>query len=196
MSLRVEALSGAALQAALPDLARLRIEVFRAFPYLYEGSLDYERSYLSHFAASEGAALIAALDGAEIVGVSTAAPLASQAEETIAPFRARGMDVGRIFYFGESVLRAGYRGRGIGVSFFELREAAARKAGATLASFCAVARPETHPARPADHAPLDAFGRRRGFAKVDGMIGAFSWREVGDAGESDHAMQFWSKRLT
>ena len=40
--MKVRPLSGADLDAALPALARLRIEVFRAYPYLYEGSLAYE----------------------------------------------------------------------------------------------------------------------------------------------------------
>ena len=46
MAVEVKALSGDDLQAALPDLARLRIAVFRAFPYLYEGSEAYEQDYM------------------------------------------------------------------------------------------------------------------------------------------------------
>ena len=55
MSLRVETLTGDALTAALPDLARLRIAVFRAYPYLYEGDPDYERRYIQAYADSPGA---------------------------------------------------------------------------------------------------------------------------------------------
>lgn len=36
--------SGAEVESLLQDLAELRIEVFRSFPYLYEGSLDYEKN--------------------------------------------------------------------------------------------------------------------------------------------------------
>lgn len=41
MSVTVHALSGAALGTVLPDLARLRIGVFRAFPYLCDGDEAY-----------------------------------------------------------------------------------------------------------------------------------------------------------
>ena len=34
------------LAGFIPDLAALRIRVFREFPYLYEGTTDYEREYL------------------------------------------------------------------------------------------------------------------------------------------------------
>ena len=46
MSFVIETLTGEALQRALPDLARLRIEVFREWPYLYDGTLDYERTFM------------------------------------------------------------------------------------------------------------------------------------------------------
>ena len=48
MSIEVLALTGDALEAALDDVARLRIAVFRAWPYLYDGHLDYERRYLEN----------------------------------------------------------------------------------------------------------------------------------------------------
>lgn len=195
MSIRVEALTGARLQAHLPDVARLRIEVFRAFPYLYEGDLDYEARYMSSFATSRDAVIVGAFDGDEIVGASTAAPLALQMEEVVAPFRARAMDLSRIFYFGESVLKSGYRGQGIGVRFFALREAQARACGAQVAAFCAVVRAADHPARPAVYVPLDAFWRKRGYAPATGLTCEISWREIGEAGETPKLMQFWTKTL-
>ena len=72
MTVRVAPLTGAALQAALDDLAALRIAVFAAYPYLYAGSLDYERRYLAEFTASPDAVLVAARDGARIIGAATA----------------------------------------------------------------------------------------------------------------------------
>jgi GNAT superfamily N-acetyltransferase len=61
------------------------------------------------------------------------------------PFAARGIDVTRLFYFGESVLLPEYRGHGIGHAFFDAREAAARRAGASAACFAAVVRAPDHP---------------------------------------------------
>lgn len=37
----VRALTGLDLDAALDDMARLRIKVFRDWPYLYDGDVDY-----------------------------------------------------------------------------------------------------------------------------------------------------------
>lgn len=193
--IRIERLTGARLQAHLADVARLRIEVFRAFPYLYDGDMDYEARYVASFAASPNALIVAAFDGASVVGASTAAPMATQMDEVTAPFRARGEDLSRYFYFGESVLRESYRGRGIGVRFFEEREAHARACGAEVAVFCAVIRAPDHPARPKDYVALDEFWRHRGYAPAPGLLCHIGWREIGERQESPKAMQFWTKRL-
>ena len=63
-------LTGDALETALDDLARLRIEVFRDWPYLYDGDVEYERKYLSGY-THPTAIVVAAFDGPRIVGAST-----------------------------------------------------------------------------------------------------------------------------
>lgn len=191
MTLAVRPLTGDALRAALGDLARLRIAVFAAFPYLYFGSEDYEREYLAEFTAAPDAVLVAAFDGERIVGAATASPLIAQDDYIRAPFERLGIDPAPVFYFGESVLLPEYRGQGIGHAFFDQREAAARAYGASHASFCAVVRPADHPQRPADYVPLDAFWQRRGYAPVPGLTGEFHWQEHGEAGESAKPMQYW-----
>ncbi len=195
MSLRVEPLTGARLQAHLPDVARLRIEVFRAYPYLYDGDADYERQYIAAFSASPQSVIVAAFDGDEVVGASTAAPLSAQVNDITVPFRQKGEDLSAHFYFGESVLRPRYRGQGIGVRFFEVREVHARVCGARYAVFCAVVRSADHPGRPRGYEPLDAFWGKRGYAVQPGLICNMSWKEIGAAEESPKQMQFWMKRL-
>lgn len=178
------------------DLAALRIEVFRAFPYLYEGDAAYERDYLATYMRSPGAVIIGALDGDRLVGAATATPLAEHREEFAAPFAERGLDVDDLFYFGESVLKSGYRGQGIGVRFFEERERAAREAGFGRCVFSAVVRPADHPMRPAGYAPLDRFWENRGYERIEGLVTGFSWRDIGNDAETEKPMEYWMKALS
>lgn len=194
MSIAVRTLTGAEVAAALGDLAALRIAVFAAFPYLYDGDLAYEADYIREFADEPGSVIVAAFDSARIVGAATASPMAAQKAEFQAPFAARGMDARRLFYFGESVLLPEYRGHGIGHAFFDHREAAARAGGANAACFAAVVRPEDHPARPAGYRPLDAFWTKRGYAPVAGFVTELAWKEHGEAGESPKPMQYWLRQ--
>lgn len=192
----VRRLARAEAEAAFDDLARLRIEVFRDFPYLYDGDLDYERRYLATYTRSPGAVVIGALDGGRLVGAATASPLADHFDAFAAPFAAHGLDPAAFFYFGESVLETGWRGRGVGVRFFEEREAAAREQGFAACVFSAVVRPADHPARPAGYRPLDGFWSRRGYARIDGLTTGFSWRDLGETGETVKPMEYWSKPLS
>jgi GNAT superfamily N-acetyltransferase len=193
--LRIEALTGEALAEALPDLARLRIAVFRAWPYLYEGDPEYERNYIRAYAESPGALVVGAFDGDRIVGASTAAPMEDHAAEFAAPFQAHGYTLGDILYCGESVLLPDYRGRGAGHAFFDAREAHGRALGRRLICFCGVVRDPSDPRRPPDYAPLDPFWRKRGYEKVEGLTAEYRWREIGAAEESAHVMQFWLRAL-
>jgi len=192
-AIRFETLSGDALRAWLPRLAGLRIAVFREWPYLYDGDPGYEERYLAAYAESPGAAVIAAVDGERAVGCATCQPMREATPRVREAFLSRGLDPARWCYFGESVLLPAYRGRGIGVRFFALREAHARALGLAAAAFCAVTRNENDPRRPADYVPLDAFWRRRGYVPRPDISVIFEWKEVGEDRETPHALGFWVK---
>lgn len=195
MSVTVATLTGADIVPVVDALAGLRISVFRDFPYLYDGDRAYEARYLGDFLAIPGAAVVAARDGRALVGAATCAPLAGEVDAFRQPFEDAGMDVSRICYFGESVLRPDYRGQGIGHRFFDGREAHARAFSLEYASFCAVIRPDDHPLRPAGYRPLDAFWEKRGYARADGLTCRFSWRDIGEREETEKSMQFWMRAL-
>ncbi|MBU3028842.1 GNAT family N-acetyltransferase [Paracoccus marinaquae] len=194
MSVTTRVLTGDALAAALPDVARLRISVFRDWPYLYDGDADYEDDYLRAY-QSPGAVVVAALDGDRIVGAATGAPMADHAADFGAAFALWPEPLSQIFYCAESVLLPEYRGRGIGHAFFDLREAHARGLGLRWSAFCSVIRPDDHPARPADYRPLNEFWRKRGYTPLPGVTASFSWKDLGQTAETEKQLQFWMRPL-
>ena len=197
MTLRIETFVGPAIAAHVPALARLRMTVFHDWPYLYQGDEAEERAHLAAFAASPDAALVAAFLGDCAVGFSTCLPLRHEKANVRAPFEARGWDLTRFCYFGESVLLREQRGQGAGVAFFAGREAHARTLdGCDATTFCAVRRAADDPRRPADAAPLDEFWRHRGYARLDGMSCEMSWPEVAGAASVAHTLDFWAKSLS
>lgn len=188
-------LTGAALDAALDDVAALRITVFRDWPYLYDGDLDYERRYMESYRNSDGAVLVGAFDGPRLIGAATGTPMKDHADDFAAAFAGTGINLDTVFYCAESVLLADYRGRGIGHRFFDLREDHARTLGFSHAAFCGVIRPEDHPQRPATYRPLDAFWRKRGYGPLAGVIAEFRWKDVDQAEETAKRLQFWMREL-
>ncbi|MFD1882562.1 GNAT family N-acetyltransferase [Paracoccus pacificus] len=194
MKVSVRPLTGEALAAALPDLAKLRIAVFRDWPYLYDGDLAYERRYLSGYARPE-AIVIGAFDGTQLVGAATGMPMRCHADEFECAFTGRPEPIDDIFYCAESVLLPQYRGQGLGHAFFDGRERHARALGKRWSAFCSVQRPVDHPARPAGFRPLDEFWRKRGYAPLPGAIAHLAWKDVGETSETRKSLQFWSRAL-
>lgn len=204
-------LTGPHLRPLINALARLRITLFREWPYLYDGSFEYERKYLQTYIESPEAVAVLVFHpdvpkslsaeelaqfGDQLIGASTGLPLSDETAELRQPFEAAGHDPGRVFYFGESLLLPEFRGHGIGHRFFDCREAFARALGhIDICTFCAVQRPEDHPARPADYQPLDAFWTGRGYAPDERLQTTYRWQDVGEKQESAKLMQYWLRQL-
>lgn len=196
MDLKVTAVTGDDITPYLDDLAQLRMTVFHDWPYLYDGTVAYEKDYLATFSAAKGAVCVIALDGKKVIGAATAAPMIEHADEFGAPFEAAGYNLKDIFYCSESVLLTDYRGHGLGHAFFYEREAHAKRLGGfTHSTFCRVIRPDDHPLKPASYRALDGFWRKRGYQPVDGLIATYTWKDIGEAEDTEHKMQFWMKPL-
>lgn len=188
---------GAAIAPFIDDLARLRLTVFREYPYLYDGTLDYEARYLATYAESAESLFVLVFDQGRVVGASTGLPLADETDAFQRPFLDQGWDPARIFYFGESVLLPAYRGGGLGVRFFAEREAYARALGRfQWCAFCAVERPDDHPRRPPGYQPLHGFWARRGYRHHPALRTEYHWRDLDEREESAKPMSFWLKELT
>lgn len=195
MSLTIRIADGAAIEPHVEHLARLRIEVFAEYPYLYAGNRRYEEKYLRSYVECAEARVILAFDADECVGASTVMPLRFAEEAVRAPFVGAGYRLESIDYFGESVVRRSYRGRGLGVRFFEEREKHALEHGLELCVFCAVDRDAADPRRPSDYRGNDAFWSKRGYRRASELRSAFSWPDLGEERSTEKSMTYYVKTL-
>lgn len=190
----VRTLRGAQATPWLDDLARLRIDVFAAWPYLYAGTADYERRYLEAYTRAPSMLLILAEHDGRIVGASSAMRLADESPNMRAPIEAAGLDPATICYFGESVLDPAFRGRGLGKRFFDERLAHAIHLGVAASCFAAVIREPDDPRRPAVPQDLMPLWRRYGFSPKAGLILDLEWPEP-NVGDVSHRLQFWFRDM-
>lgn len=187
---------GEEIKTVFEDLANLRITVFRDYPYLYEGTLEYEKEYLQTYVKSEKSFLFTVFEGDKMVGATTCIPLTDETEEVKKPFIEAGMDINTIFYFGESILLSQFRGLGIGNRFFEEREAHAQHFGTfKMTCFCAVERPENHPLKPENYVPLNNFWIKRGYQKEISLQSKFDWLDINDSTSTLKSMTYWTKNI-
>jgi GNAT superfamily N-acetyltransferase len=194
-ALTVRRVCGPAIAPWLDDVARLRVAVFRDWPYLYEGDMAYERDYLLAYARSDDSVFVLAFDGDRVVGASTGLPLSDDTAEFRQPFLDAGRSVSEVFYFGESVLLPEYRGHGLGHRFFDEREAHARSLGRfSCTAFCAVDRDPSDPRRPPDHRGNEVFWSKRGYVRQPGLTMRLAWREIGESVSSEKSLTFWLRK--
>jgi len=194
MPIKVLSVSGEEVAGYLEDAARLRIAVFREFPYLYDGREEAERDYLASYLECPRSVFVLAMDGNRVIGVSTGLPMMDADASFQRPFLEAGLPPEVWFYFGESVLDLAYRGRGIGHRFFDEREAHAKKLGFPRTCFCSVIRPDDHPMRPTGYRPNDVFWSKRGYEKQPSLKARFAWPQVDSGGaEVENELVFWTR---
>ncbi|MFN3695994.1 MAG: GNAT family N-acetyltransferase [Pseudobdellovibrio sp.] len=197
MSVVVARITQTQAEMNLREIADIRIKVFREFPYVYDGSFDYEVKYLSRYFKAKNACFVVAQDtekNNQIVGVATCLPLAEEDDFVQRPFAENHLPIEQFFYFGESVLLPEYRGLGLGHKFFDEREKYARSfAKIQYTTFCAVERENNHPLKPLNYRSLHQFWKLRGYEQQKHLISEFEWLDLGQMHETKKRMNYWIK---
>lgn len=188
-------LTGPAVEASLEALAALRIDIFREYPYLYDGIRDDELKYLRHYMETPHAFVIAVNDSDSMIGAATGTPLCYEPEDIIYRFAGTSYPVTETFYVGELLFYPAYRNGGLGLRLLEKIEEYVCTLGTYRYLTCAtVVRPDNHTQCPEIYVPINRFLARSGFNKLSDVTTSFAWREI-DGTSRDHPMQFWVKEL-
>lgn len=195
MPISNELLTGLNVKKYLDEIASLRIEIFREYPYLYDGNRNDELNYLQRYAEVSDACAIVAFDDENVVGAATGIPL-GQEDGLLAPFASSHHPVDETYYVGELLFYPAYRNQGLGIDLLGVIEKYVLSLGnyRYLAS-ATVVRPDDHPLRPQEYVQIERFLARTGFVALPGITTSFAWREI-DGSSNEHPMQFWVKRLS
>lgn len=185
--------TGKDLLSFVDDIARLRIEVFKEWPYRYDGTLENEAKYLKKFISSDEGFCVVAKDAEKVIGISTALPLKDEEEKMQAPFIKKGYNPDDFFYLSETVLQKEYRGSGIGGKLVEMRESkASQNSKYTHLTVAAIERGQVPPNSSKD---LSQSRRAKGFTRDPELIVWYAWKDVGADEETTKPLIFWVKPL-
>ncbi|MBI3771803.1 MAG: GNAT family N-acetyltransferase [Gammaproteobacteria bacterium] len=184
---------GTEIKNHIETLGRFRIEIFREYPYLYEGSLEYERKYLSRYSRNPNSILVMIPDEKGLVGACTGVPLLEESQEFKALFA--GESLHEIYYIGEVMVRANARGKGIGTKLLATALSAIDPEKYKTICLAAVDRGNNHPSCPKQYAAPDSLWRKFGFEKHEHLVVTFTWKDVGDVVETEKPMQVWVKKF-
>lgn len=195
MNLEIKLVRSHEISNFLASIANLRIKVFREFPYLYEGDLEYEKKYLSRYINAPNSLCILVFDQDHLVGMSSCLPFIEEEDDIKKPYLDAGIDIKKSFYFGESILEANYRGMGLGKEFFKLREEHALFVYPNLerCAFCAVQREDNHPLRPSGYRELRQFWHGQGYLLNKSLVLSYKWKDTNKKCEDAKTLVFWEK---
>lgn len=192
--IHVRAFTGSSLKPYLHAIAKLRMEVFKEYPYFETPDLDREIHYLKHISTCKETIGVLIFDGTTLVGVSLGCPLAIEDPLFLTPFNERHLDISSYFYFGDSALLKEYRGRGIGHHFFDAREAHVAHYKKYKHICFSVPNCPDHK-RPQECFPLDDFWRRRGYHHHPEMHCHLLWQDVEEGKPAERTLTYWIKDL-
>ena len=182
---------GLEIENHIDDLGRFRMEIFREYPYLYDGSIEYERVYLSRYSRNPESLLLILQDDRGILGACTGMPLTSEDIGFQNTFVGENKD--EIYYIGEIMLRADSRGQGLGSSLLSTALSLIDLTRFKKVSLCTVDRGLNHPRRPVNYCPPDYLWEKYGFVKSSNHLAYLGWKDIGHEIETDKPMNIWFK---
>ncbi|MGE3850135.1 MAG: GNAT family N-acetyltransferase [Planctomycetota bacterium] len=206
--MKITELRGASVADDIEHVGRFRLRWFREWPYLYDGTMEYEQHYLQCFADEPRSLLVLVHDdgdgdgGGSLMAVSTSLPLLADADILAGVpqlFREAGHDPADFYYYSETLVDPAHRGRGVGQAIYARREAEARRLGFSRVCFASVVRTADDPRRPASYRGNDRFWGLQGFARAEPPLTiTFKWPTIqadGRTVEQANTLEFWLRDL-
>lgn len=197
----IKVLMGREIIPYIDSVSEFRIRFFREFPYLYAGSISYEKEYMKGY-SQEPRSLLVILEGDEneLQGFSTGMPLNADSDivkEASQNFEMAGYDSSQFYYFGETILIPEQRGKGNYSRIVEQREREVKAMGFSQVCFMAVKREADHPQRPVNYREPGPVFSHMGYEPTDVEV-SFKYPTVlpdGSSSERSHSMVYWIKAL-
>jgi GNAT superfamily N-acetyltransferase len=194
--IHVRSFTGSGLKPYLHSIAKLRMDVFREYPYFEEPNLERETQFLRKIATNKESIGVLIFDNTTLVGASLGHPLSIEEDKILRPFNEKKMDVLPYFFFGDSALLKQYRGRGIGHHFFDAREShVAHHKKYKHICFCVPDCSEKDKDRPKDYISLHDFWRKRGYIHHPELQCVIPWKKIGSDKPAEMKMSFWIKEV-
>ncbi len=187
-----------------PELARMRLEYFSTFPYLYIGSLEYEHLYLSGYLNHDEGRIIVALEENQVMGMATGFPLHQNMNNPtdITKWFRTSTKINKdkassYFYLGEVIIKSSMRQNGTAYHLTKFIENDFLNRGYKKSSLITVERPKDHPLAPSRYFPMEYTLKKMKYKDM-GIKEAVTYdtRQIdGSVKPDSNMMIFWEKTL-
>lgn len=196
--MKIVVIEGQDLSPFLEKIAALRVSVFHEYPYLYEGTIEFEiNKVLPMYLRSVNSIFVIALKEDQVVGAATGIPLTDMEAMYQQPFKENNISMKGIFCLGDLMVVKKMRGKGIGSKMYKIFEEHVRKKNVyKKIALYEIQRDKKDPKQQKNYHSLDNFWKSYGFVKHPEIHFQIPWKEVGDDKEKVHHLIFWLKDLS
>lgn len=162
---------GREISTHLLKVAEFRIRYFKDFPYLYDGSVEYEMSYLTGYADDPRSMLITVTNmNNELIAVSTSVPLVTTTnilDGASELFRSNGLNPSTFFYYGEVIIDHSARKQGLAKSIYLMQDEHALNSGFENIAIATVIRLKGDHRQPEFYQSSDLVWKKMNFQKTN-----------------------------
>lgn len=177
------------------QMASVYINIFKEFPYLYEGSIvECEKDYLERYFISKHSIISLVFNGERIIGASASLPL-DAVEEIKSAFLKKQVDTRKFLYIGGTVIEEPFRNLKLIKKISRSHETHARNNGYSQIAFVAVRRDPSHPLRPIGYRPLEPIWQHLGYALIEGIEVRDKWKQIDTHQEEENSLDIWGKSV-
>jgi GNAT superfamily N-acetyltransferase len=192
-----DVLTGNDITEAIDEIARLKIDIFTEYPYLYAGCMCHEVKSLRTFANVEHSFMVVMKDEGHIVGLLTGLPLVHEQQAVRCPFNKSMYPLNSTFHIREALLYPAYRGNGYASKMLNMAERHVRQLCMfNYIALATVVREVNHLKRPSAYRPLEGMWQHFGFKPLVNHICIMDWRDLGDKHVTAKPLIFWIKSLS
>lgn len=201
MTITVEIHVGKDAAEYIDYVSQLRIDIFKEYPYLYEGELEYEKQYMHGYTTDKKSMIAVAKVNGELAGVSTGIPLISDSEivaDAKNVFAKQNVEVGDYYYYGEVIVLPKFRGHGITTKLYSEQNQLIQEWGFKHVCILTVVREENHSLKPKDYKSPDGMWKHLGFFRNDLTID-YHWPTIHpdkSVKDVNNTLEFWTKNLS
>lgn len=189
-----------ALQAHMNNWMLMSLEVYREYPYLYDGTVESETDYFEFYARNAHAIMLVAKDDTTDtpVGYAVGIPLSDETPKKQHPFIATGRDPREYLLIVEFLVAPAFRHHGIARTMYTLFEEhiiSQLPQYRYITAFGIERDNNPNWYTPQSHDPLYALERHCGWQRHGELTFLATWQDVGTAEPVTKKLVFWIKSL-
>lgn len=192
--LTLSTLSGSEARKYFQQIASMRINMFKGYPYFYEGSFDCEKEYLESYFNSTHSKVLLVLKDEQIVGFSTSIPL-KEMEVVRSAFSKKQIDTSQYLYIGETLIEEPFRTPELLRKISEFHEAQAKNTGYSRLVCMVVKRDHSHPLRPANYRALEPV-QDLGYKLLEEIEVKQKWERTDTHQREENCLDIWTKPIS